>query len=146
MSLADPSSKMSKSDANPGACVSMLDDRDTIIKKCKRAVTDSGGEVRYDPAGKPGVSNLMTIYALCSGKTLDEVQREFEGQGYGAFKAAVGEAADKVLSPIRSKALDLIQSPAHLDKLMAEEAERAEAVAAPVLRKVREAVGFLPRK
>jgi tryptophanyl-tRNA synthetase len=146
MSLADPSHKMDKSDPNPAGYISMLDDRDTIIKKCRRAVTDSGAEVRHDPAGKPGVSNLMTIYALCAGKELDEVRREFEGQGYGAFKSAVGEAADAVLSPIRSKALELIQNPAHLDKLMAEEAGRAEAAALPVLRKVRDAIGLLPRK
>jgi tryptophanyl-tRNA synthetase len=146
MSLLDPSRKMDKSDPNPGAYISILDDKDTVIKKCKRAVTDSGAEVRYDPAGKPGVSNLMTIYALCAGKGLDEAEREFDGQGYGAFKTAVGEAADAVLSPIREKALALIQNPAHLDKLMAEEAARAEAAAAPILRKVRDVIGFLPRK
>jgi tryptophanyl-tRNA synthetase len=88
----------------------------------------------------------MTIYALCAGKELSDVEREFAGQGYGAFKTAVGEAADSLLSPIRDKALDLINNPAHLDKLMAEEAGRAEAIAVPMLRKVREAVGFLPRK
>jgi len=123
----------------------MLDDRDVIIKKCKKAVTDSGAEVRYDPAEKPGVANLMTIYAICTGKEPEQVEREFAGQGYGAFKTAVGEAADGVLSPIRAKALELIQDPAHLDRLMAEGAARAEAVALPVLRKVRDSVGFLPR-
>jgi tryptophanyl-tRNA synthetase len=146
MSLADPSRKMDKSDPIPNAYLSMMDDKDTIIKKCKRAVTDSGGEVRYDPAEKPGVSNLMTIYALCSGRAMDEVQREFEGQGYGSFKTAVGEAVDGVLSPIRARTLELVQNPAHLDKLMTEGAGRAEAIAAPILQKVRDAIGFLPRK
>ncbi|MDR0293982.1 MAG: tryptophan--tRNA ligase [Oscillospiraceae bacterium] len=146
MSLADPSHKMDKSDPNPAGYISMLDDRDTIIKKCRRAVTDSGSEVRYDPAGKPGVSNLMTIYALCTGKDTDAVSREFAGQGYGAFKEAVGEAADGVLAPIRSKAAELTGDPARLDTLMAENAGRAAAIAGPVLNRVREAVGFLPRK
>ncbi|MDR0325348.1 MAG: tryptophan--tRNA ligase [Oscillospiraceae bacterium] len=146
MSLADPSHKMDKSDPNPAGVLSMLDDRDAIIKKCKRAVTDSGAEVRYDPVEKPGVSNLMTIYGLCVGKDMQAVEKEFAGQGYGAFKTAVGEAADSVLSPIRAKAAEYIQTPAHLDKLMAEEAGRAEAIAEPVLRRVRDAIGFLPRK
>ena len=146
MSLLDPSRKMDKSDPNPGAYLSMLDDKDTIIKKCKRAVTDSGAEVRYDPDGKPGVSNLMTIYGLSSGKEMPEVEREFAGKGYGAFKQAVGEASDRLLAPIRAKAAEYIQNPAHLEKLMAEEAERAEAIAEPVLRRVRDVIGFLPRK
>ncbi|MDR1670057.1 MAG: tryptophan--tRNA ligase [Oscillospiraceae bacterium] len=146
MSLLDPSHKMDKSDPNPGGYISMLDERDAIIQKCKRAVTDSGSEVRYDPAEKPGVSNLMTIYGICAGKSADEVEREFAGQGYGAFKTAVGEAADALLGPIRRRAQTLIQTPAHLDRLMAREAERAAAIAEPVLRRVRDAVGLLPRK
>jgi tryptophanyl-tRNA synthetase len=145
MSLLEPSRKMDKSDPNPGAYISVLDERDVIIKKCKRAVTDSGGEVRYDPAGKPGVSNLMTIYALCSGKTVDETEREFDGQGYGTFKTAVGEAADRALAPIRSGTLELIKDTGRLDALMAENAARAEEIAAPVLRRVKDAVGFLVR-
>jgi tryptophanyl-tRNA synthetase len=145
MSLADPSHKMDKSDPNPAGYISMLDDRDAIIKKCKRAVTDSGAEVRYDTAEKPGVSNLMTIYGLCAGKGMQEVEREFEGLGYGAFKTAVGEAADATLSPIRAKAAALLQDPARLDELIAEGASRAEEIAAPVLRNVRDVIGWLPK-
>jgi tryptophanyl-tRNA synthetase len=145
MSLADPLRKMDKSDPNPNAFISILDDKDTVIKKCKRAVTDSGGEVRYDPAGKPGVSNLLTIYALCTGKDTAAAELEFAGGGYGAFKTAVGEAVDGVISPIREKTLELIQNPAHLDGLIAENAERAAAIAGPTLGRVRGAIGFLPK-
>jgi tryptophanyl-tRNA synthetase len=143
MSLADPLRKMDKSDPNPAGYISMLDERDTIIKKFKRAVTDSDGEVRYDPETKPGVSNLMTVYAISTGKELAEAGAEFAGQGYGVFKEAVGEAVDALLSPIRTKALELMNAPAHLDRLMADAAAKASGTAAPTLRKVREAVGFL---
>jgi tryptophanyl-tRNA synthetase len=146
MGLCDPLRKMDKSDPNPNEYISMLDDKDTIIKKCKRAVTDSGGEVRYDPTEKPGVSNLMTIYALCTGKSLDDVQRDFEGQGYGSFKTAVGEAADSVLSPIRGGTAALLEDPEALDRGMADMASRARGIAAPVLAKVRDAIGLLPGK
>ncbi|MDR1692736.1 MAG: tryptophan--tRNA ligase [Oscillospiraceae bacterium] len=146
MSLLDPARKMDKSDPNPGGYISMLDSRDAVITKCRRAVTDSGSDVRYDPVEKPGVSNLMTIYAICTGKTLEETESDFAGSGYGAFKTAVGEAADALLDPIRRRAQTLIQSPTHLDRLMAREAERAHAVADPVLRRVREVIGLLPRK
>ncbi|MCL1807633.1 MAG: tryptophan--tRNA ligase [Oscillospiraceae bacterium] len=142
MSLADPSHKMDKSDPNPAGYISMLDDKDTIIQRCKRAVTDSGGEVRYDPAEKPGVSNLMTIYALCTGQELEAVGRAFEGQGYGAFKTAVGEAVDSVLSPVRTKAAGLLEDPDALGALIAGGAERAKAAAAPVLQKVRDVIGL----
>jgi tryptophanyl-tRNA synthetase len=142
MSLADPLRKMDKSDPNTAGYISMLDGRDDIIKKCKRAVTDSGGEVRYDLAEKPGVSNLMTIYAVSTGKGIDETAAEFAGQGYGAFKTAVGEAVDALLSPIRSKAMALIGDPGYLEGLMAKAAAEAGDIAAPVLRKVRDVIGL----
>ncbi len=146
MSLLDPSRKMDKSDPNPGGYISMLDNRDAVIQKCKRAVTDSGSEVRYDPAEKPGVSNLITIYSLCTGKTPEDTEREFAGQGYGAFKTAVGEAADATLEPIRRRAQELMEDPTQLESLMARDAGRASAIAEPVLRRVRDVVGFLPKK
>ena len=97
MSLADPTRKMSKSDENPNAVVYILDDRDTMIRKFRRAVTDSGSEVRY-AADKPGVANLMTIYSCFTGKSMEEIEREFAGVGYGEFKLAVGEAAADALA------------------------------------------------
>ena len=143
MSLQNPLRKMDKSDPNANGFISMLDDRDAIILKCKRAVTDSESEVRYDEENKPGVSNLMAIYGLCAGKSAAETEAEFKGQGYGAFKTAVGEAVDQTLEPVRATALELIANPAHLDKLMAEQARRAQEMAAPVIKAVRAAVGFL---
>ena len=92
MSLADPTRKMSKSDTNANAFILLTDDRDAITRKFKRAVTDSDGVVRYDPAAKPGVSNLMVIYQVFTGKSFAEIEREFDGQGYGVFKEAVGAA------------------------------------------------------
>lgn len=103
MSLADPSRKMSKSDENPNAFVTMSDDRDTVLRKFKRAVTDSDAEVRYDPENKPGVSNLLTIYCAFTGRDTAEAEREFAGKGYGDFKLAVGEAVADVLDPIRAE-------------------------------------------
>jgi len=143
MSLQDPARKMDKSDANPNAYISMLDCRDAILLKCKRAVTDSEARVAYDELLKPGVSNLMTIYSLCTDKSMPEIEAEFDGQGYGAFKSAVGEAVDRKLAPVRDTALELIATPAHLDKLMAEQARRAQELAAPTLKAVRAVVGFL---
>lgn len=143
MSLIEPSRKMDKSDPNPAAYISMLDDRDTVIKKCKRAVTDSEARVAYDTEQKPGVSNLMTIYSACTGKAFGEIEREFEGHGYGAFKEAVGEAADAVLSPIRRGTKEYLDSPARLDKLIHSEAERAKTLAEPCIKRVKESIGFI---
>jgi tryptophanyl-tRNA synthetase len=145
MSLCDPTRKMDKSDPNPAGYISLLDERDAIIKKCKKAVTDSDGEVRYSPDEKPGVGNLMTIYAVSTGKDFPSVEAEFAGQGYGTFKTAVGEAVDALLSPIRTKASELMSDPAQLEKIMSGAAADAEEMAAPVLRKVRDVIGFLPR-
>ncbi len=100
MSLQDPAKKMSKSDTNPNACILILDDKDTIIRKCKRAVTDSEAQVRY-AEGKDGINNLMSIYSSVTGKTYAEIEREFEGKGYGDFKMAVGEAVADHLRPVR---------------------------------------------
>ena len=102
MSLADPSRKMSKSDENPNAFVTMSDDKDTIIRKFKRAVTDSDSVVRYAPEEKPGISNLLTIYHAFTGKSLAESERDFAGKGYGDFKLAVGEVVADALAPIRA--------------------------------------------
>ena len=143
MSLQDPTRKMDKSDPNPNAFLSMLDSRDDIIKKCKRAVTDSDACVRYDPENKPGVANLITIYSLCTGKSIADTEAEFDGRGYGDLKTAVGEACDALISPIRRRTQEYIDNPAHLDKLMHSGAERAEDIAQKMMRRVREAVGFV---
>mgnify|MGYP004582423085 FL=1 len=141
-SLQDPTKKMSKSDTNQNAFVSLLDDRDTILRKFRRAVTDSEACVRY-AEGKDGVNNLMEIYAACTGKTLEEIEQEFAGRGYGDFKTAVGEAVAAELLPIQERYALLMKDKAQLDARMKEGAERAFAVSRRTVEKAKKRMGFL---
>ncbi len=147
MSLQDPTKKMSKSDENPNASIILLDDTDTIIRKFKRAVTDSDAVVRFDEAEKPGISNLMTIYSVMTGKSYDEIEREFDGKGYGDFKLAVGETVADGLKPIQDRFYDLSKDKAYVDGIIKNNAEKANYFARKTLRKVQKKVGFpeLPR-
>jgi tryptophanyl-tRNA synthetase len=144
MSLNAPTSKMSKS--MPEGCVFMMEKPEDIMRKFKRAVTDSDtvDPVRYDPVNKPGVSNLMEIYAACTGKTYDEIQLEFQGKGYGALKPAVGEAVVETLRPIREESQRLLADKAYLESVYRAGAEKANYVANKTLRKVYKKVGFIP--
>lgn len=148
MSLTTPTSKMSKSDQDQNGCVYMLEKPDDIMRKFKKAVTDSDTEhcVRYDPAAKPGVANLMQIYSVATGKSIQEIEREFDGQGYGAFKPAVGEAVVELLRPIREETEHLLTDKAYLEKVYQEGAEKAAYIANKTLRKVYKKVGFVPNK
>ena len=143
MSLSAPDSKMSKS--MPEGCVFMLEKPEDIMRKFKRAVTDSDTEncVRFDPEAKPGVANLITIYSACTGKTHEEIEAEFAGKGYGAFKPAVGEAVVETLRPIREEAERLIKDKAYLEEVCRKGAEKANYVANKTLRKVYKKIGFL---
>ena len=145
MMLNDPEKKMSKSD--PNGCVFLMEKQDDILRKFKRAVTDCDTErcVRYAPAEKPGVSNLMDIYAAVTGKSYDEIEREFDGQGYGVFKPAVGEAVADYLRPIREEAARILADKAYLQSVYKEGAERAGYIARKTLRKVYKKVGFVER-
>ena len=143
MSLAEPTAKMSKSDENPNAVVYILDNKDDVIRKFRRAVTDSGSEVVYDVENKPGISNLMTIYKIASGKDYDEITKEFSGRGYGDFKAAVGESVADMLAPVRDEFAHLMQDKAYLEGVMRKGAEEARAAAARTLRKVQKKIGFV---
>ena len=147
MSLSDPTSKMSKSDKDPNGSVYLLEKPEDILRKFKRAVTDCDTErcVRYDPVGKPGVANLMTIYSAVTGKSLEEVEAEFAGQGYGKFKPAVGEAVVELLRPIREETQRLLGDKAYLESVYKSGAERAGRVAEKTLRKVYKKIGFIPR-
>lgn len=127
MSLQDPHKKMSKSDENPGAYVLLTDAPEVVLKKFKRAVTDSGSEVRFDDENKPAISNLMSIYANCTGKTIAEVEAEFAGKQYGAFKVAVGEAVNSVLAPIQARFVELTDE--IMREILRDGAERAAKVA-----------------
>ena len=140
MSLTDPLSKMSKSDPGDGS-VFLLDSRDMVIRKIKRAVTDSGSEVRF-AEGKDGINNLMNIYAAFTGKTYGEIEREFEGKGYGDFKLAVGEVAADALSALQDKYNVFLADKAQLDAVLTDGAERASYTANKTLRKVYRKVGF----
>ena len=147
MNLVDPKSKMSKSDdANTGR-VLLMDDPAVIMKQFKRAITDSDTEhcVRYAPEEKPGVANLMQIYAATTGKSFDEIEREFDGQGYGKFKPAVGEAVVEMLRPIQEEAKRIMADKAYLKSVYRAGAEKASYVAEKTLRKVYKKVGFLAR-
>ena len=141
MSLADPEKKMSKSDENENATVRILDPKDVIIRKFKRAVTDSGSEIRY-AEDKPGVSNLISIYSAFTGKTIEEVEKEFEGRGYGDFKLAVGEACADALAPVQAEFARLTADKAYLETVMKNGAEAAAHDAARTMSKVRRKIGF----
>ncbi len=142
MSLDDPGSQMSKSSEVPGSYLALLDPPDVVVSKLARAVTDSGREVRYDPKEKAGVSNLLTIYALCSGKTIQEAEAEFTGAGYAGFKKAVAQAVNETLRPIQTRYRELTSSGAIRD-ILAAGSRRAAEVAAPTLRSAKEKMGLL---
>lgn len=145
MSLQDPTKKMSKSDENPNACILILDEPDAIIRKFKRAVTDSGSEVRYAD-DKPGVSNLMTIYSCATGKDNSEIEREFEGKGYGDFKLAVGEAVADWLKPVREEFARLMADKAYLKECYSNGAKAAVSISGKIVSKAYHKVGFVDVK
>ncbi|HEZ7991292.1 MAG TPA: tryptophan--tRNA ligase [Ruminococcus sp.] len=142
MSLQDPTKKMSKSDENPNACILILDDKDTIIRKFKRAVTDSDAEVCYRE-GKDGINNLMSIYSCVTGKNFDEIESEFKGKGYGDFKVAVGEAVADNLAPVRTEFDRLISDKAYLKECYTAGAAKAQKYSQRIVSKVYHKVGFV---
>lgn len=142
MSLQDPSKKMSKSDDNPNASVYLTDDKDTIIKKFKKAVTDSLGLVRYSQE-QPGLSNLIEIYSACTKKTKEETVKEFEGCGYGKLKTAVGEVVADSLLPLQKRFQELSGEEERLKSLMKENAQKADALAGDTMKRVYAAMGFV---
>ncbi len=142
MSLQDPTRKMSKSDTNVNAFVSILDDPAVIRNKFKRAVTDSETEVCFRE-GKDGINNLMTIYSVITGSSMEEIEKEFAGKGYGDFKAAVGNAVVEELAPIRTEFDRLMKDNAYLEKCYREGAEKAAKVCARTLNKVKKKIGLL---
>lgn len=144
MSLQDPERKMSKSDENPNASIYLMDDMDTIMRKCKRAVTDSEAQILYRDE-QPGVKNLINIYSACTGKTPDEVVKEFDGKGYGDFKMAVGESVCAVLKPLQDEATRLEKDKAYIDGIIKANAEKAGYFANKTLRKVQKKIGFPER-
>ncbi len=141
MSLADPTKKMSKSDENANATIMLLDDKDTIIRKFKRAVTDSGSEVCYSE-DKPGISNLMDIYKAVTGKTYEEITSEFAGKGYGDFKLVVGETVADELAPLQARYEELLKEKTYIEKCIKENDDKARYFANKTLRKAQKKVGL----
>ena len=140
-SLQDPMKKMSKSDPNKKATISLLDTPKEIEKKVKSAVTDSEGIVKYDVENKPGVSNLLTIESAMSGESIESLAAKYEGQGYGAFKAGVAESIINHLSPIQEKYYELLESPV-LDEILDKGAKKANLIASVTLQKMERAMGL----
>ena len=144
MSLQEPTKKMSKSDENPNGYILLLDKPEDIMRKFKRAVTDSDNRI-IRAEGKDGITNLITIYAAATGKTPEEVEAEFAGQGYGAFKPAVGEAVAELLRPVRETTEDLLKNKDYLEQIYKEGAEQANYIAQKTLDKVYRKIGFVKR-
>lgn len=140
--LQEPTKKMSKSGENPNGAIFLSDDKDTIMRKFKRAITDSDGEIRYDPVSKPGVSNLLSIYSVFAGKSVEEAVLEFQGKGYGEFKLAVGETVASKLEPIQAEQAKLLANKDYLNQVLISGAQRANAIARKTLSKVYKKIGF----
>ncbi len=143
MSLQDPSSKMSKSDSNKNNFIAMLDDPKTIVKKCKKAVTDSGDVIEYDLENKPGVSNLLTIYSVISGQSIDAVVKQFEGKMYGHLKVELGELIVDYLAPIQQRFHQIRGDESYLNAVLKTGADNARAQAQQTLRDVQQTIGFV---
>lgn len=145
MDLQDPTSKMSKTTSGPGGLIDLMDRPAQIAKKIRSAVTDTGREVRFDPDGKPGVSNLLIIHSTISGTPVGELEDAFAGRGYGDLKKEVAEVVLAAVEPFQQRMDELLSDPAQLDRILAQGSIKARAVASDVLTRVRDAVGLLPR-
>ena len=143
-SLTEPDKKMSKSDENDNSRINVLDSRDVIIRKCKKAVTDSEACVRY-AEGKDGINNLMTMYSVFTGKSFSEIEHDFEGQGYGVFKEAGGVAIADALAPVKAKFDDYMADKSQLETIWRTSAERASYIADKTVRKVYKKLGLLQK-
>jgi tryptophanyl-tRNA synthetase len=143
--LQNPQSKMSKSSASPAGIVWLMDDEKTTAKKIMRAVTDTDASVIYDRENKPGVANLLTIFSVLGERTIESLENEFAGRGYGDLKKALAELVTSILGPIRTRTLELLDDPAELDRILALNADRASEVAEATLAQVYDRMGFLPR-
>lgn len=142
--LQDPTAKMSKSASSPTGIVELLEDPARSAKKIRSAVTDPGREIRFDPEGKPGVSNLLTIFSALSGRTVPELERAYEGKGYGVLKQDLGALVVELVTPFQERTHAFMDDPSQLDKLLAVGAEKARAVAGATLRDAYDRIGFLP--
>lgn len=144
--LQNPGSKMSKSGETENGILWLLDEPKKLVKKIKSAVTDNDGSVRYDPESKPGVSNLLTLLSVLGGSSIESLETEFAGRGYGDLKGAVADAVVAEFEPVRARTLELLDDPAELDRALAVNAERANEIADATLARVYDRLGFLARR
>ena len=144
--LQDPTSKMSKSSSSQSGVIDMLEEPGAIAKRIRSAVTDTGREIRFDEAQKPGLSNLLTIFAALTGRSVESLEADYQGKGYGDLKKDLAEVVVDVVTPYRDRTLALLADPVELDRILAEGAERARDVASTTLARVYDRVGFLPSK
>lgn len=144
--LQDPTAKMSKSTQDPKGLINLMDDPAQITKKIKSAVTDTDGEIRFDREAKPGVSNLLGIFAAVTGKSINSIETEFAGKGYGELKGAVADAVVALTEPMQTRTKELLSDSAELDRLLALGAEKASEIAEQTLADVYQKLGFIPRR
>ncbi|MBQ1070973.1 tryptophan--tRNA ligase, partial [Micromonospora sp. D75] len=142
--LQDPTAKMSKSSSSPAGIIDLLEDPARSAKKIRSAVTDTGREIVFDAEGKPGISNLLTIYSALSGRSIDDLVAAYDGKGYGDLKKDLAEVVREFVTPIQERTNGYLNDPAQLDKLLARGAEKARVVADATLRAAYERVGFFP--
>jgi len=142
--LQDPTAKMSKSASSPNGIVELLEEPSRSAKKIKSAVTDTGREILYDEANKPGISNLLTIYAALTARTIDELLEQYDGHGYGDLKKDLAEIVVDFVKPIQERTRMYVEDPSHLDKVLADGADKARAVASVTLAEAYKNIGFLP--
>ena len=143
--LQDPTAKMSKSTQDPKGLINLMDEPAQITKKIKSAVTDTDGEIRFDREAKPGVSNLLGIFSAVTGKSMESIETEFAGKGYGDLKGAVADAVVALTEPMRARTKELLSDSAELDRLLALGAEKASEIAEQTLADVYQKLGFIPR-
>jgi len=144
--LQEPNAKMSKSSSSPGGIIELLDDPRRSAKKIRSAVTDSGREILFDEENKPGISNLLTIYASLTGRTVDDIVQEYDGRGYGDLKKDLAQVVEEFVTPFRNKTFEILDDRAELEAILAEGAARAREVASKTLATVYDRMGFLPAR
>jgi tryptophanyl-tRNA synthetase len=143
--LQEPTNKMSKSASSEKGVVWLLDDPAASAKKIKLATTDSEGSVHFDQAAKPGISNLLTVYSVLTGRPISDIEKEYAGHGYGDFKSGLADVVVETFTPVRARALEMLADPAELDRILTRNSDRASEIAEATLTKAFERVGFLPR-
>ena len=144
--LQDPTSKMSKSSSSPNGIIELLDPPKTVAKRIRSAVTDAGSQIRYDRENQPGIANLLTIFSALTGREIDAIVADYDGKGYGHLKVDLADVVVDFLTPFQDRVNTYLSDPAELDAVLAEGADRAAEIAAPVMRRIADRFGLLPRR